>query len=69
MRSLCLKTVQKRVVCGDDDVIFTQSTNPVPTYLKINAQNSQVVSPLNGENRYFFSVDVTDQYNNLVMLR
>ena len=47
-----------------DDVIFTQSTNPVPTYLKINAQNSQVVSPLNGENRYFFSVDVTDQYNN-----
>lgn len=47
-----------------DDIILTQSTEPVPTYIKLASQNTQIVSPVNGENRYFFNAEVTDQYNN-----
>ncbi len=47
-----------------DDIIFTQSANPVSTYIKLKSDNTLVISPVNGENRYMFTASVTDQYNN-----
>jgi hypothetical protein len=47
-----------------DAIIFTQSTASTPTYIKLNSDNTQVISPVSGENRYSFTAVVTDQYNN-----
>lgn len=47
-----------------DDIIFTQSTSSVPTYMTLKSDNTLVTSPVSGENRYTFTALVTDQYNN-----
>lgn len=47
-----------------DDIVFTQSTDPVPTYITLKSDNELVTSPVSGENRYAFEAVVADQYNN-----
>lgn len=49
-----------------DNIIFTETTEPVATYIRITSGNDMVVSPLDGEaaNNYTYTAAITDQYNN-----
>ena len=49
-----------------DNVIFTETADPVATYIKITDGSDLAVAPLSGEtaNEYKFAAEVTDQYNN-----
>lgn len=49
-----------------DNIIFTETSEPVATYIRITSGNDMVISPLDGEtaNNYTYTAAVTDQYNN-----
>ncbi len=49
-----------------DNIIFTETTASVPTYVSITVGNELAVAPVDGEtaNSYQYTARVTDQYNN-----